>query len=151
VVVGGGGVPHDGDERIGCVSVSNEGSAVGRGVIGDSEDGTSRIRGEVRGGARGNYRELKVGGRGRVEPLGFDAGLVRTGGVVDTLPSMDACAGRRGVEKDVDVGSIEASGIPRDVNGSGILKSLGGLRGLVEPTGTAGLKKKGTSERYQAR
>lgn len=105
VLVGRGSILHDSNGTVGRRSVSNGRRAGGRRVICDSEDGTSGIRGEKRRGARGNDRELKVGGSSRVPPLGFEGSLVRTGRKVDTLPGMDAGgASTGGVEKYVDVG-----------------------------------------------
>jgi hypothetical protein len=108
-------------------------------VICDSKDGTSGIRGEKSRGARRNDRELKVHGFSRVPPLWLDESLIRTGRKIDILPGMEAGgASTGGVEEYVDVGGVETSGIPSDVERSSVLKRLGSGRGDVKAAAIAG-------------
>jgi hypothetical protein len=65
--------------------------------------------------------------------------LIRTGGEVDILPSMDiGRTGGWGKQVYVDAGSVETRSVPGDIDRCSVIKRLGCGRGLVEPASAAG-------------
>ena len=110
-------------------------------MIGDSEDGASRIRCEESRGIGRDNGELEEDRSGRVPPLRMKKGLIRTGGEVDTLPNMDTGVdSARGVQVYVDIGSVETRCVPGDIDRCGVVERLGRSRGPVEPASAASWK-----------
>jgi hypothetical protein len=133
-------IVHDRNATIGLGGVGAFRDTAGRrSLIGDGKDGASGVGGQEGRSVSRNNGELEINGLRRVPPLWLEESLIRTRGVVDIVPDVDA-GGTRAGGKEVYVGVVcgKTRCVPGDIDSCSVRERLRGGRGLVEPASAAG-------------